>query len=70
MQTPSKLPELTPGTTYEFCGEGAGIPGLSHKVTAEEAQALGAADTLRAALGAGTYRAAPQVTKPAPKTKE
>lgn len=59
-----RLPELTPGTTYEFCGEGLGIPGLPHQVTTEDAQALGVVDTLRAALANGSYHAVGAVVTP------
>ncbi len=45
---------------YRFVGEGPGIPGLPHEITAEEAKALGVEDVLAAAVARGAY----QETKP------
>lgn len=46
--------------TYRFCGEGAGagagIPGLPHTITEDQARALGVWETLQAALKNGSYR--------------
>ncbi len=42
-------------TSYRFIGAGAGIPGLPHEVTDEQARELGLEDMLRAAMAAGTY---------------
>lgn len=46
-----------PDARFRFCGNGAGIPGLPHDVSAGEAQALGLLDELTAALANGNYRA-------------
>lgn len=35
---------------------GAGVPGLPHEVTEEQAQALGLADVLKAAIANGSYK--------------
>ena len=42
--------------TYRYCGAGAGIAGLPHVVTEEEARALGQLETLQAALKNGSYQ--------------
>ncbi len=42
-------------TSYRFIGAGAGIPGLPHEVSDEQARELGLEETLRAAMAAGTY---------------
>jgi hypothetical protein len=44
-------------TVYRFCGSGDGVPGLPEMVTEAEAQRLGMAETLAAALKRGTYKA-------------
>lgn len=44
------------GQRYRFVGEGAGVPGLPHEITDEEARALGVQDLLMDALKAGTYQ--------------
>lgn len=41
---------------FRYCGDGAGIVGLPHDVTEEEARALGVWDVLQAALKNGSYR--------------
>ena len=41
---------------YRFCGEGTGIPGLPHEVTAAEAEELGLLDVLQAAIRNGNYK--------------
>lgn len=45
--------------TYRYVGGGAGIPGLPHTVTEEEAAALGLQDLLQAAIANGSYTASP-----------
>lgn len=44
-------------TQYKFVGNGAGVPGLPHEITDEEAAALGVTDTLRQAVENGNYQA-------------
>lgn len=41
---------------YRFVGEGAGVPGLPHELTDEEARRLGVEALLMEALKTGTYR--------------
>ncbi len=41
---------------YVYAGDGAGIPGLPHRVTEAEAQELGLSDVLEAAIANGSYR--------------
>lgn len=41
---------------YKFVGEGAGVPGLPHEITDEEAEALGLTELLEAAVENGNYR--------------
>ena len=41
---------------YKFVGEGAGVPGLPHEITEEEAEALGLSELLEAAVENGNYR--------------
>jgi hypothetical protein len=43
------------GKRYRFIGEGAGVPGLPHELTDEEARALGVEELLQAALANGNY---------------
>jgi len=50
-QFPSDVTSL-----YCFCGEGTGIPGLPHEVTAAEAEELGLLDVLQAAIENGNYQ--------------
>jgi len=40
---------------YIYVGNGAGVPGLPHEITDEEAQELGVEDVLRDALNNGAY---------------
>jgi hypothetical protein len=49
--------EIDDKTVYHFCGDGLGIPGLPHEVTAVQARALGLLEVLEAALRNGNYRA-------------
>lgn len=42
--------------TFRYCGAGAGIPGLPHELTEDEARALGVRDVLDAALANGSYQ--------------
>ena len=53
-----KAPVFDPAsnTTYRFCGNGAGIPGLPHEVTARQAEALGLLEVLQAAIQNGNYQ--------------
>lgn len=44
------------GKRYHFIGEGAGVPGLPHELTDEEARGLGVEELLQAALANGNYR--------------
>ena len=50
---------------YEFTGDGAGVPGLPHVISEEEAEQLGLAGLLQAAIENGNYRErkAPQSAK-------
>ena len=41
---------------YKYTGDGAGIPGLPHEITDEQAKKLGVKDTLAAAVVAGSYK--------------
>jgi hypothetical protein len=41
---------------YVFVGSGAGVPGLPHELTDEEAREPGVKEILRGALKAGTYK--------------
>ena len=41
--------------TYVYSGPGLGVPGLPNRVTEQEAQQLGAADTLAECIAAGTF---------------
>ncbi len=55
---------------YKFVGEGAGVPGLPHEITDEEAEMLGLKEFLAEAIRNGNYReagaavATPNVRKP------
>ena len=42
--------------SFRFMGDGLGIPGLPHEITAEEAKALGVEDILAAAVARGAYQ--------------
>lgn len=46
---------------YVFVGDGEGVPGLPHQVTVSEAEALGVADLLKAAIANGNYALSPQM---------
>lgn len=50
---------------YKFVGDGAGVPGLPHEISDEEAEALGVADILKAAIENGRY--VPLPPDPSPK---
>ena len=41
---------------YKYTGGGAGIPGLPHEITDEQAKKLGVKDTLAVAVAAGSYK--------------
>ena len=41
---------------YIYVGDGAGVPGLPHEITDEEAEALGLTELLEAAVENGNYR--------------
>lgn len=41
---------------YIYVGEGAGVPGLPHEVTDDQAEALGAIDILTQAIANGSYK--------------
>ena len=40
---------------YKYIGDGAGVPGLPHEISDEEAQAQGLSDLLMAAVANGSY---------------
>lgn len=40
---------------YKFVGEGMGVPGLPHEISAEEAESLGVSELLKAAIENGSY---------------
>ena len=42
---------------YIYVGEGLGVPGLPHRITPAEAEALGCDDLLKAAIENGSYKA-------------
>ena len=42
-------------TLYQYVGDGAGIPGLPHEITDEEAEAKGVTRILQAAIENGSY---------------
>ncbi len=42
-------------TKYIYIGNGAGIPGLPHEITEEEAKTLGVEDLLKEAIQNGSY---------------
>jgi hypothetical protein len=50
-----KQPIIDQTTVYRFCGNGQGIPGLPHEVTAIQAKELGVLDVLQAAILNGNY---------------
>lgn len=53
------------GKSYRFVGDGLGIPGLPHEVTAEEAKVLGVEDILAAAVARGVYQEIKPERRPA-----
>jgi hypothetical protein len=67
-------------TKYRFAGEGAGVPGLPHEITEEEAAEAGLSELLQAAIANGNYQAAAgrpvstetgaEPARPSRKTKE
>ena len=40
---------------YKFVGDGLGVPGLPHNISAEEAEELGVTEILTAAIENGNY---------------
>lgn len=48
--------DITVSGVFRFCGNGQGIPGLPHEVTAVQAKELGLLDVLKAAIQNGNYR--------------
>ncbi len=52
-------------TKYKYVGEGAGVPGLPHEISDEEAKALGVEAILKAAIENGSY--VPLTPDPSPK---
>ena len=50
-------------TVYVYVGEGLGVPGLPHRLTPGEAEALGVAELFKAAIENGSYR--PETVKAA-----
>lgn len=53
---------------YKFVGDGAGVPGLPHEITDDEAEALGVTELLKAAVENGNYQPADE-PKPAARVK-
>jgi hypothetical protein len=49
---------------YKYVGEGAGVPGLPHQISDEEAEALGVTELLKAAVENGSYVAQEAVSDP------
>jgi len=60
--------KLDSEATYRFCGEGQGIPGLPHELTAAQAEKMGMLKVLQGALENGNYKAV--TTKVVTTTKE
>lgn len=58
--------------TYIYdTSKGAGVPGLPHTITDEEAKELGLTELLKQAIENGTYKAAPSAKSASvPKAKE
>lgn len=52
---PKKTIDITIDATFQFCGDGMGIAGLPHTVTANQAKELGLLEVLEAALKNGNY---------------
>jgi hypothetical protein len=40
---------------YKYVGDGAGVPGLPHEISDEEAESLGITELLKAAVENGSY---------------
>lgn len=59
-------------TTYIYdTSKGAGVPGLPHTITDEEAKELGLTELLKEAIENGAYKPAPTAkSAPTPKAKE
>jgi len=51
--------EISGNAVYRFCGNGQGIPGLPHEVSAEQAKELGLLEVLQAAIKNGNYSPIP-----------
>lgn len=51
--------------TYQFIGQGRGVPGLPHTLTDADAIRLGVEDLLKAALDNGNYEEVKQKAKTA-----
>ncbi len=51
-------------TIYKYIGDGAGIPGLPHEITDEEAAERGLSALLQDAIKAGAYKAADTQVRP------
>lgn len=49
---------------YKYIGDGAGIPGLPHEITDEEAAARGLTELLKDAIEAGVYVPADLTPRP------
>jgi len=62
--------EIELARTYRFCGNGMGVPGLPHEVTAAQAEELGLLDTLKAAIANGNYAAADEPVAETTEEKE
>ena len=52
---------------YKYIGDGAGVPGLPHEISDEEAQAQGLSDLLMAAVANGSYQAVESELPPRPR---
>lgn len=57
--------DITIHKVFQFCGDGAGIPGLPHEVTAKQAEDLGLLDELKAAVANGNYKPIVSAAEPA-----
>ena len=55
--------------TYKYVGDGAGVPGLPHVVTEDEAKMLGVEELLKQAVAVGVYQEVKPM-KPATGPKE
>ena len=55
--------------TYKYVGDGAGVPGLPHVVTEDEAKMLGVDELLKQAVSVGVYQEVKPM-KPAAGPKE